>query len=264
MKNTLILGAGKMMEAILLGLKNAQVDFSLTTIYSPSGKSAESLAAKVGAKWTLRLDDVRDVETVWVGCKPQQLKDLAQSLNDLFKDALYVSVLAALPESDQLKILNRKRLIRVMPNIPVKFNLGVVLLSSISGATDIPKTKSLMEKLGTALNVSEVELEELTLLTGSGPAFFYEFTKSLSESFTSLDESKREDLARRVLLGAAMNASNETSTLETQINAVTSKGGVTIAVLNEWRGLNLKDLMRKGIAKGKERSAELKALLLQD
>lgn len=260
---TLVLGAGKMVTAILVGLKDSQ-DMSQFEVYSPSGQSAKTLCERVGATFVSSLGDVQGPRHVWIGCKPQQLPELAESIENLFKEATFVSFLAALPEGQQLKILNRQKLVRAMPNLPVEFKAGITLLSSSSAGNELSSLAKLFSHLGKCLVVSEDELEELTLLTGSGPAFFYEFTHYLSECFSSLDASEREKLARQVLLGAGLNSSYNQSSLGELTREVTSKGGVTIAVLEEWRRSNLKDSVKSGIDAGKKRSLEIKDRLRQN
>lgn len=260
MKNldkVLVLGAGKMVQAIMLGLKDS-VDLSNWQIYSPSGESARKLAQLTGAQ---HITDLNSYQANWVilGCKPQQLISLKEKIGDQFKEATFISLLAALPEASQLNVLGAKKLIRVMPNLPVRFKAGVSLVASESANTG--EVQALFAHLGFAELVSESELEELTLLTGSGPAFFYEFTQHLAQSFTSLDPVRREVLARAVLSGAARSSSEEKLSLQELVNAVTSKGGVTIAVLEWWRSLNFAEYVKSGIKAGKIRSEELKSLL---
>lgn len=256
----LVLGAGKMTEAILMGLRDKE-NLLEWMIYSPSGTSAQKLAGAVGCRFVADLNQVKAVDVVLLGCKPQQLKDLSVTLPSHLRSNLFVSMLAAIPEKTQLDILGAKEMIRIMPNMPVKHREGITLLSSESAQSRLKSFETLFSKLGTSMAVKEEELEELTLLTGSGPAFFYEFAKNFSESFESLDEKAREKLVRQVLKGAAVSALNSTEDLSVMREAVTSKGGVTIAVLEHWWNENLGQLIRAGINRGKERAQELKAIL---
>lgn len=256
----LVLGAGKMVEAILTGLKKTE-NLSEWIIYSPSGTSAQKLAGKVGARAVQDLSQVKNPDWVLVGCKPQQLPDLKKTLDGRFKDSLFVSVLAAVSEEDQLKMLEIKDLIRVMPNLPVEFNDGITLMSSTSAKGRLSSFQFIFNKLGTALVVTEKELEELTILTGSAPAFFYEFAHNLASSFESLDVEQREKLVRQVLKGSARSATDSKKTLVEMTDAVTSKAGVTIAVLNHWRENKFAELIRAGVEAGKKRTEEIKSLL---
>ncbi len=256
----LVLGAGKMTMGLLKGLKSSQ-NLSEWMIWSPSGTSAQKLASDVGALYVPDLMAVKNPDWILVGCKPQQLKDLKNTIGDKFKDALFVSMLAAITEDEQKNILGCSDLIRIMPNLPVEHRDGIVLLSSTSAKGRLSSFQTLFSKLGFALTVKEDEFEELTLLTGSGPAFFYEFAQNLSSSFSSLDKETREKLVKLVLKGAAKNLSEGTKTLEEHTAAVTSKGGVTIAVLEKWREEKFFEFIARGIDAGKKRIEELRAIL---
>lgn len=256
----LVLGAGKMVQAILLGLKHTE-DLSQWMIFSPSGTSAKNLANQMGAQHVADLSVASEADFILVGCKPQQLLSLKETIGDRFKNTLFVSLLAAVSEKDQLRTLGARELIRCMPNLPVEFRKGVVLLSSKSARDKVVSFQRLFSKLGMGLVVSEDELEELTLLTGSGPALFYEFTQRLSEAFHSLDSLKREELARAVLMGAAITVEKDQASLQELVKRVTSKGGVTIAVLEAWRREGFGGFLRKGIEQGKLRAEEIKSLI---
>jgi pyrroline-5-carboxylate reductase len=257
----LVLGAGKMVEAILEGLKN-ETDLSQFSIYSPSGESAKRLAEKIGCHFLSSLEEVTEVDWIWLGHKPQQLPAVAEKIRGKFQNAIFVSMLAALSEEDQMRLLGAQKLIRIMPNLPIKYKKGVTLLSSLSANQELKIIESLFSLVGVAQIVSEKDLEELTILTGSGPALFYEFTKLMSLSFESLSEFQRESLSRMVLLGAGISAFEDEKDLSQMIGEVTSKGGVTIAVLNEWRHLKLNELVKNGIFAGQKRAAEMKSLIL--
>ncbi len=248
----LVIGAGKMVGAILAGLPSE--DISDWGILSKTGTSAKDLARKHGLQFVSQASEFPDPEWILLGCKPQQLKEIK------IHDLPVMSLLAAISEKTQKEILKVSHLVRVMPNLPVKHRSGVILLSS-SSKQHLKMPEELFSKLGLTKIMDEKELEELTLLTGSGPALFYEFAKTLAESFRSLSESEREVMVKAVLQGSAASL-NETS-LQSMIDAVTSKGGVTIAVLEEWRRSGLSDVLKKGVAGGIKRTEELKAPLLQ-
>jgi pyrroline-5-carboxylate reductase len=251
--NVLVIGAGKMTSAILEGFVG-QMDFSQWMIYSPGGQSSKSLAQKIGAQVIGSLHEAKEPDWILVGCKPQQLQSLASNLPESLRGALFVSMLAAIPEKKQLEVLGASKLIRIMPNLPVKHREGVTLMCGQSAAGELKEFQKLFALLGMSLIVGEPELEELTLLTGSGPALVYEFTRSLAEGFTALTPTQREILAVQMLYGAALNAHKEKGQLQTKIDAVTSKGGVTIAVLEGWRRHSFLDTVKAGLLAGQERA----------
>jgi pyrroline-5-carboxylate reductase len=259
----LILGAGKMVEAILSGLSLQGHDLTEWGIYSPSGTSAQAMAGKYHLSWVKDIQEVKNPQWVMVGCKPQQLADLALKIKGLFPNSLFLSLLAALPEKNQIETLGITQLVRVMPNLAVQDREGVTLLSSDSANPGLESVKEIFDGLGKCLIVQEAELEELTLLTGSGPAFFYEFTHALAQSFSSLTSAEREMLARQVLRGAASRVAQSSLHLAELTNAVTSKGGVTIAVLEAWRSKQLMTFLAEGLEQGKRRAKEIARQFLQ-
>lgn len=248
----LVIGAGKMVESILAGLPAPVV--SSWGIVSKTGGSARALATKYGLRFVDRVGDFQNPEWILLGCKPQQLKEIS------VPDVPVMSLLAAIPEKTQKEILKVSGLVRVMPNLPVKTRTGVTLIASTSKPL-LKTPEELFSMLGLARVMSEKELEELTLLTGSGPALFYEFARGLAASFSSLSDQDREELVKAVLKGSAASL-GETS-LQSMIDAVTSKGGVTIAVLEEWRKNQLAGVLRSGVDNGMKRTEELKSHLLQ-
>ncbi len=254
----LVVGAGNMVESILTGLsaEGATVnDLSSWGIVSKSGVSAKRLAEKFGLHYLEKLSDFPNPEWILLVLKPQQLKEIT------IPDFPVMSLLAAIPEKSQKEMLKVSHLVRVMPNLPVAYRSGVTLMSSSSKA-HLKMPEELFSQLGLVKVLPEKELEELTLLTGSGPALFYEFAKTLALSFESLTETEREDLVKAVLTGSAASVGKDS--LSQMIRNVTSKGGVTIAVLEEWRNKNLDEVLKAGVMNGIKRTQQLKALLLQN
>jgi pyrroline-5-carboxylate reductase len=252
----LVLGAGKMVEAILLGLKK-EMSLKDWAIYSPSGKSAQKLALATGATWIKDPSDFKG-DVILVGFKPQQLKDASAQIKDKFSNALFISILAGIDESTQRNFLGARQLIRVMPNLSVAEQKGISLLSSHSVGDKILEIKKLFSQIGFCQIVTEDELDELTLLTGSGPAFIYEFASALIDSFHSLDSQSREFLVRKMILGAAATMENSPYSLRELTSAVTSKGGVTEATLKSWVQGDFGGLIKKGIREGVSRSKQLR------
>jgi pyrroline-5-carboxylate reductase len=258
----LVLGAGKMIEGIFTGLQK-KMGLEKVFFFSPSGTSAKKLALKLGAQAIEDLDKIAP-DMIFIGCKPQQIRELKSLIGERFKDVPAVSILAALTERTQSEVLGIKKMIRVMPNLAVAYNEGVSLLSSVSAPGSLERVKELFQLLGHVEIVSESELEDLTLLTGSSQAFFFEFAKYLANSFQSLDEKTREILIRKSLIGAAHTLQNSESNLEELIKNVTSKGGVTISVLEELRRQKLDASVKKGIESGHQRAKDLSASILQN
>jgi pyrroline-5-carboxylate reductase len=249
----LVLGAGKMVGAFLEGISHSQ-DLSNWMIYSPTGISAKNLAVKFNMDFIQDLGKVPLPDLILVGCKPQQLANLKQLIGERFNECLFLSLLAAVSEKNQLNILKAKRLIRIMPNLSIAVNRGVILASSESAPKDLVLLKDLLSAIGKTIIVSDSELDELTLLTGSGPALFFYLAQNLVNSFDSLDSDFREDILREVLIGAGALLDKNNKKFSQLITEVSSKGGVTGAILTEWNNSNFPLMVSKGIRAGLNRA----------
>jgi len=167
----------KMTEAFSNGFKKTE-NLSEWLIYSPSGQVLHFLPAKSEQDPFKIFSQVKNPDWVLVGCKPQQLRDLKTTLNGKFKESLFVSMLAAVSEEDQMKILEIKDLIRIMPNLPVEFNDGITLLASNSAKGRLSSFQTLFSKLGTTMIVQENELEELIFSQVQAPLSSMNLPKS--------------------------------------------------------------------------------------
>ena len=264
----IVLGCGNMSQAMIQGMKGV-VDFKQTSFYTPSKTRAKDLAQTVGGLLAEELDDLpSDPDFVFINCKPQQFNQLAHDLKGRFtSNPLYISILAATPRSVHETLLNSDRILRVMPNMPVRYKKGISLLLSSKGVSEIEK-KQWAEYLGSLGMIkwtqTEEEFNRLMLLCGSGPAFMYQWLKWLSQMSDDLDMNQREELAIAVMEGSlmALKSAPEKS-LETLIGEVTSKGGVTAAVLDGWKMSGVEDSLKKGFVQGEKRTNEIQDLVVK-
>jgi pyrroline-5-carboxylate reductase len=254
----LVCGAGNMAQGIFEGL-HTKIDLSHYFFYTPSGHRAQELAKRVGAEWLKDLSGEGGFDWIFLALKPQQLKDLAPHVKAHFPHTPVVSFLAALSEAQQRQVLGAEKLIRLMPNLASRYHQGIALLCSESAPEKLPLVQEIFSHLGYTQVVKENELDELTLLTGSGPAIFYELTHILAQSFHSLTPEVRQELARRTLQGAACITQQSSSALSELIDQVTSKGGVTMALLEKSRALGLKSVIQQAVNRGLERLKEMRA-----
>ncbi|MFY7993812.1 MAG: pyrroline-5-carboxylate reductase family protein [Bacteriovoracaceae bacterium] len=264
----IVLGCGNMSQAMIQGMKGV-VDFKQTFFYTPSKTRAKNLAQEVGGLFAQELDDLpRDPDFVFINCKPQQFNQLAQDLKGRFtSNPLFISILAATPRSLHETLLGSDRILRVMPNMPVRYQKGVSLLLSSNGVSDSEK-KKWTEYLGSLGMIkwtqTEEEFNRLMLLCGSGPAFMYQWLRWLSQMSDDLDLAQREELSIAVMEGAlfALKSAPEKN-LETLIGEVTSKGGVTAAVLEGWKTAGVEESLKKGFIQGEKRTNEIQDLIIK-
>jgi pyrroline-5-carboxylate reductase len=113
--------------------------------------------------------------------------------------------------------------------------------------------------LGNYHEVEESDLDAVTALSGSGPAYVFEFAAALREAgiHCGLDEALSSSLAIDTLLGAAMLLADSEESAEDLRNAVTSPGGTTAAALQVFSDNDLRGLVTKALEAAKARSLEL-------
>lgn len=264
----IVLGCGNMSRAVVQGLSSV-VNFNQTYFYTPSKLRAQELAQDVDGLFLENLDSLPiDPEFIFIACKPQQFSELAKSLKGKFKtNPLFISILAATSLSLHEELLGSSRILRVMPNMPVKFKAGVSLLMASPDVTKAERDQwqEWFNHIGiTKWTQSEKEFDQLMLLCGSGPAFMYQWMKWLAEMSPELNQKECENLIIAVMEGSLASIKEQKSKdLQVLINEVTSKGGVTAAVLNGWESEMISASLKKGWDQGIKRVDEITEIILQ-
>ncbi len=260
-------GGGNMAEGILAGVLGAKV-------YEPDGIVAadplperrEVLAERYGVAIA---EDGRDVmascETIILAVKPQVFAELAGALGAVLEpDQLVVSIMAGWSTAATGEALGGGaiRIVRVMPNLPMRVGAGV---AGIFGGThasdeDVAVVRGIFNAAGQSVVLSdEALMDAVTAVSGSGPAYFYLFTEAIVAGGVAagLDERQALQLAENTCLGAARTM------LETGIDPaelrrqVTSPGGTTHAALESMRVAGVPEAIRQGVLAAAKRSREL-------
>ena len=258
------IGAGRMASAIVRGLLEEEH-------YTPdeiactggNGTSATELAEQTGIQYVKDIHKVlRKTETIVLACKPYQLDAVDDSLAEAAHGKLVLSVLAGIPLSRlSAKFSNARNVVRTMPNTPGQIGAGVTAFAPQHPLS--PKDQDIIENalgsLGNFHEVEEADLDAVTALSGSGPAYVFEFAAALREAGINcgLDESLSNSLAVDTLLGAAMLLADSEDSPEGLRNAVTSPGGTTAAALKVFSDNDFRGLVNKALAAAKARSLEL-------
>lgn len=226
----LICGCGNMGGAMLAGWLAAGLDPARFTVVDP-------VLAEAPARVRLlrKVPDER-FDVVLLGIKPQSLPEVAPDLGPATRGAVVLSILAgaelatlaaAFPEASGL--------VRVMPNLAAALGKSPMGLFA-QGLDDAARAavEALLAPLGTAeWLASEDQLDAVTALAGSGPAFVYRFIAALAEGGAALglDPEQADRLARAMVEGAAALAAASPESPTELARRVTSPGGTTAAGL---------------------------------
>jgi len=226
----LICGCGNMGGAMLAGWLAGGLDPERFTVVDPVLTEVPA-----GVRLLREVPDER-FEIVLLGIKPQMLDAVAPTLGGVTHGAVLLSILAG-AELDSLaaRFPDAAALVRVMPNLAAaigKSPMGLFARGLDQAGRDA--VAALLAPLGTAEWLeSEDQLDAVTALAGSGPAFVYRFIAALAAGGTELglDPAQADRLARAMVEGAAMLAASSPEDPAELARRVTSPGGTTAAGL---------------------------------
>ncbi|MGB1027665.1 MAG: pyrroline-5-carboxylate reductase [Rhodospirillaceae bacterium] len=263
----LLIGAGKMGGAMARGWlarglppeNLAVVDPSLPALQNgvTSFPSADALFLCLGSS-------VPDV--VVVAIKPQLFASLLPAYAPLAKaGALFFSVAAGQTLSGMQDLLGGSaRLVRAMPNTPASVGWGMTVMVAGDGVQLQDRTlcSALANAIGdTAWVEDEALMDAVTAISGSGPAYVFQLTESLTQGAEALGLPKdlAALLARRTVIGAGVLMDRDPSPASTLRENVTSPGGTTAAALEVLRAepVGMTDLVTKAVTAARDRSQAL-------
>ncbi|MET0137303.1 MAG: pyrroline-5-carboxylate reductase dimerization domain-containing protein, partial [Sphingobium sp.] len=208
---------------------------------------------------------------ILVGIKPQQFDGIAARLDALVgADSYILSIMAGLPTGLLRKALpSAGRIIRLMPNLPVRTGQGVVLTFAENsgaidaGAADAETVGRLLAPLGVVEALaSEGQFDLGTALSGCGPAYVYRVIDALAAAATrlGLEEGQAARLALQTVAGAASAAAQSDVAPGVMADLVASPGGMTRLGMDVLDADDrLLDLLTDTLRAARDRGAELAA-----
>ncbi len=213
-----------------------------------------------------------EADIIILAVKPQVMqlvcRSLAQSLADSGHKPLFISIAAGIRETDINRWLGGDfAVVRCMPNTPALVNLGASALfaNSLVSQTQQLLAEKILQSTGITVWVQiETQLDAVTAISGSGPAYFFLFIEALQSAAIKLglDSDTAARLARQTALGAAtMAIDKDVTTLREQ---VTSKGGTTQQAIASFQENGLQNLVMEATRAAAERSIELADELASD
>jgi pyrroline-5-carboxylate reductase len=253
----LLYGCGNMGRAMLDGWLRSGIDPACFVVIDPFAKS---LPAGV-----LHFADSAEVERQFaialVAIKPQAFAELSGDIETLLQpNALVFSILAGTRIATVEAALPEGAILRLMPNLAAAIGQSPIGLFT-ANEIDRGPIDRLLEPLGTSFWLErEDQMDTVTALAGSGPAFVYRFIDALAQAGIELglDSEASLGLAKTMVEGAALLAADSRLSPEDLALRVTSPGGTTaagLAVLDSQDAL--KKLVNATLAAARDRGADL-------
>lgn len=262
----LFIGGGNMGRALLGGLIADGTAPERLAVADPDQPRREALARDFGMLTAARGDDLASNAAVLVlAVKPQVLRSVARELAPHLgtRRPLIVSIVAGIPEADIDAWLGGGfPVVRCMPNTPALVRQGITALHANAqvDAAQRQQAQQILAAVGAVVWVpEEAQLDAVTAVSGSGPAYFFAVMEAMEQAGRTLGLSA--DVARRLTLqtalGAAVLATQSGESPATLRAQVTSPGGTTEAALAVLRQGGLTALFEQALQAAQRRAGEL-------
>lgn len=258
------LGAGNMASAFVEGLLAQKAAAASELIcYGGADNTAALLAARTGIASASSLEQlVADFDTLVVAFKPQHLAEADPRFAEWTAGKLVLSILAGKKLSSLATVFPRARnVVRTMPNTPGQIGAGITAWCARDplSTADAAIVATILGALGQSVAVPEAQMDAITAVSGSGPAYVFEFAAALRDAAIAagLAPDIAQKLAVETLLGSARLLARKNIEPETLRNQVTSPNGTTFAGLQRMGARDFRGLIKETVLAAKARSEEL-------
>jgi pyrroline-5-carboxylate reductase len=258
------IGAGNMASSLIGGMIANKVPASSITACDINEEQLDNLKSRYGINVsTDNLSSVQTADVVILAVKPQVMSLVCEPLAKLSveQSRLFISIAAGVTGASINRWMGGNRaVIRCMPNTPALLQMGATGLYANENVGTQQRTtaEAILQAVGITLWVDEEkDLDAVTAVSGSGPAYFFYFIECLQAAGEKMGLSPETSakLARQTALGAAtMALNNDVVTLREQ---VTSKKGTTEQAILSFQNNNLCGLVETATAAAQRRSQEL-------
>ncbi|MDU0810194.1 MAG: pyrroline-5-carboxylate reductase [Burkholderia sp.] len=265
MKIAFIGGGGNMGTALISGLIKSGLCSSNLYIIDVSEVARKRIENKFDVRTSALIDrTLADYDAIILAVKPQDIKDVAQTLSIYLTSQLVISIAAGIPCADIIYWLDGyTRIVRAIPNLPVLIGLGVTGLVAffVVDESGHRLASDVFSSVGKTIWFDdESKLNAVTAISGSGPAYVFYFIETLQKAARQLGLSDEQchTLVVETFVGGAQLALQSTEPLSMLRKNVTSSGGTTAAALDKFSIQGVSEAIVKGIIAANTRSSDIR------
>ncbi len=257
------IGGGNMANAIIGGLIKQGVPAQQIHVVEPSTDARKKLQDDFGLSAQPQAGAfLADAAVVIWAVKPQTFKNAALAVAAYCAGALHLSVAAGIRSDSIAQWLGSDRVVRAMPNTPALIGKGITGLFARAGvsATDQARVDQIIATTGEAIWFdAEEQLDVVTALSGSGPAYVFYFMEAMTTAGTEMGLSREQAhrLAVATFAGASELARTSGDSPQVLRQRVTSKGGTTHAAISAMEDGDVRALFIDAMYAARERAKEL-------
>ena len=262
-KNICFIGGGNMAQALIGGLLSRGLPTTRITVSDPVEQIRHVLEEKGIQTTTENVDAIKHADVVVLAVKPQVLATVLQPLKGLLSDKLVISIIAGAEIQTISDLIGgSQRIVRVMPNTPALVQTGAhgIYAPVAVDAQDRELTSQILAATGLTLWVeNEAQIDAVTAVSGSGPAYFFYLMESMIRAGKNLglDEKVATALTLQTALGAAQMAITSSNSPAELRKNVTSPNGTTQAALEVFDRAQISQNIQAALAAAQKRSQEL-------
>jgi pyrroline-5-carboxylate reductase len=265
------LGGGNMASALIGGLLNHGFPASEIAVIEIGAENRARLEKSYGVRCYAEPEAAAlYCDALLLSVKPQQMRDACLPLQKYLKQQLVISIAAGLRLEDLSRWLGGyDRLVRTMPNTPALIGSGVTGLYAPPNVSEAERlgAERVLQAVGSTVWVTEeAQIDAVTAISGSGPAYVFLFIEALQQAATDLgfNQKQARQLSIETVLGAAKLAAQSDEPASVLRERVTSKGGTTEAALRTMVERGVKEGIVAGALAANARGGELGELLGKD
>lgn len=261
------IGGGNMAASLIGGLSSSTESSTKIIVAEPNAAQREQLSQQFNIQTTEDNSDTLKADVVLLAIKPQLLqvvcRELSHALKQTDSNPLFISIAAGVRSADIERWLGgNQAIVRCMPNTPALLQTGATGLYANAQVNDAQKSLAdhILQAVGITLWVNnEAELDAVTAVSGSGPAYFFLMMEAMQQAGIKLglEAKTAEKLVLQTALGAAMMADNSDVDAATLRARVTSKGGTTEQAIKSFQASDFEQLVEKALKAANNRSQTL-------
>ncbi|MFK8018841.1 MAG: pyrroline-5-carboxylate reductase [Pseudomonadales bacterium] len=260
------IGAGNMASALIGGMLGEGFTVANIRATDPYQPSLDSLRAQFGVSEAANNVAAADwADVVVLAVKPQVMKDVITELRAAKLNALplFISIAAGITSASiQAWLGQPASIVRCMPNTPALMQLGAsgLCASALVSAEQRELTDAILSAVGITCWVeNEGQLDAVTAVSGSGPAYFFAVMEAMQNVAISmgLDEAVAAKFVQQTALGAARMAQDSDVDVAELRRRVSSPGGTTLAALQQLEAGGLDDLFAVALEAARARAEEM-------
>ena len=262
-QNICFIGGGNMAQALIGGLLSRGLPTTRITVSDPVEQIRHVLEEKGIQTTADNLEAIKNADVVVLAVKPQVLATVLQPLKGLLSDKLVISIIAGAEIQTISDLIGgSQRIVRVMPNTPALVQTGAhgIYASEAVGKQDRELTSQILAATGLTIGLdNEAQIDAVTAVSGSGPAYFFYLMESMIRAGKNLglEEKVATALTLQTALGAAQMAITSSNSPSELRKNVTSPNGTTQAALEVFDRAQISQIIQAALAAAQKRSQEL-------